>query len=331
MRDAHAEGNERSRDSDETARVSDETARLGEELARRDVGPSMIDELTDHFATTVEARLGAGDTLDEAIATAWARLGDLGALAREHAKVASPFGTRPPRSVAWIVAAAMLVWPWLVLVHQQRGWVPLEHVLMLYGLSFGILRTLAIAGLAFRVPQGAALVQGIAACELLLIVANLDFPSLASNLRITTLALLTIPACSCLLLATRFTVWRWTMVALGFSVPIGMFGVGDSLNEPIPILWLLAATTVALRARGAALACGVLTLVVLLKSGESLSYVIHLIEGVGFQRWHAIDIATVATAAAGSVLTTVVALRCNRPWSAIVDELRPRRAPDAPA
>ena len=201
--------------------MRDAVATLCAELARLGVELSTIDELADHFATTVEHQLSAGDTLDEAITTARARLGDLDALAREHAKVGSPFGAQPPRTTAWIVAAAMLFWPWLLLFHSDAN-APLADTLLLYLLGFGMLRTLAIAGLVFRLPQAAALVQGFAACELLVVVANIDYADLAQQLQFTTLALLAISAGSCVLLATRFTTWRWAMVALGFLVPTGI-------------------------------------------------------------------------------------------------------------
>ncbi len=309
--------------------MRDAVATLCAELARLGVDPSTIDELADHYATTIEHRLAAGDTLDAAIATGRARLGDLDALAREHAKVSSRFGARPPRATAWIVAAAMLWWPWLMLFHSD-GSAPLEHTLPMYLLGFGMLRTLAIAGLVLRLPPAAALVQGFAACELLVVVANLDYANLGQQLQLTTLALLAISAGSCVLLSTRFTTWRGAMVALGFLVPTGILGVGGPAEGLLPVSWLIATTLLAVRARGATIACAALMLVVLVETREHLSLWLLRVERFGFQPWQPIDLAATIAVVAGSVLAVVVARRCNRPWSEIVDELRPHRAPDAP-
>lgn len=71
-------------------------------LAGRD-----LDEIEDHMRELID-ELRATMPLAEAIAAARQRFGEPGAVAREHAQVRTPFGTRLSRTRAWSVLALLL-------------------------------------------------------------------------------------------------------------------------------------------------------------------------------------------------------------------------------
>ncbi len=76
--------------------------------AQADVATTDLDELEDHFRSTVEELRAAGMTSERAIAETLARLGDVPALAREHVRVRTAFGPRLSRVRAWTAAAVLL-------------------------------------------------------------------------------------------------------------------------------------------------------------------------------------------------------------------------------
>ncbi|HTM20957.1 MAG TPA: hypothetical protein VL172_10630, partial [Kofleriaceae bacterium] len=84
------------------------------ELARGD-----LHEIEDHMRSLVDELRGRGLPVGAAIAEAARRLGEPRALAREHARVSSPFGARLSRARAWSAAALlapMLAWLGLYIV-----------------------------------------------------------------------------------------------------------------------------------------------------------------------------------------------------------------------
>jgi len=83
--------------------------------AEAELAAGDLDEIEDHLRELI-AELRAAGRGAEAIALARRRLGEPRAVAREHARVRSPFGARPSRLRAWS-AAALLVpmvgwWVW---------------------------------------------------------------------------------------------------------------------------------------------------------------------------------------------------------------------------
>jgi hypothetical protein len=83
------------------------------ELSRAD-----LDEIEDHMRALVAELREGGLPLAEAIAHARIRLGEPRQLAREHARVRSPFGARLSRSRAWS-AAALLALPMIYYGHNS--------------------------------------------------------------------------------------------------------------------------------------------------------------------------------------------------------------------
>ena len=73
------------------------------ELARTD-----LDEIEDHLRALATELRAAGMPRAEAIAEACRRLGEPRELAREHARVRSPFGAKLSRARAWSAAALLL-------------------------------------------------------------------------------------------------------------------------------------------------------------------------------------------------------------------------------
>ena len=78
------------------------------ELARGDLA-----EIEDHLRTLIDALREDGLPAGEAIVEAARRLGDPRQLAREHARVRTPFGAKLSRARAWSACALLL--PYLVL------------------------------------------------------------------------------------------------------------------------------------------------------------------------------------------------------------------------
>ena len=132
--------------------IEDYRAQLRDEaeLARGDLA-----EIEDHLRTLIDELRGAGMPVAEAIGEAARRLGDPRQLAREHARVRSPFGARLSRARAW--SAAVLLAPMVYLqlcATVQAGWAA-SYTLELV-LAAGVL-----AAVAARLPWARAIVLGV--------------------------------------------------------------------------------------------------------------------------------------------------------------------------
>jgi hypothetical protein len=76
--------------------------------AGADYSAADLDELEDHLRALIEVERLCGRTTAEAVEAARARLGAPAELAREHARVRSPFGARIGRARAWSAAALLI-------------------------------------------------------------------------------------------------------------------------------------------------------------------------------------------------------------------------------
>ncbi|HTJ44108.1 MAG TPA: hypothetical protein VL463_18505 [Kofleriaceae bacterium] len=119
------------------------------ELARGD-----LDEIEDHLRALIEELRAAGRGAD-AIAIARMRLGDPRDVAREHARVRTPFGARPSRAQAW--SAALLVTP----LAGYVSWLSMRHAgaWSFAGLEL-VLSAIVIAGLWARQAWARGVVLG---------------------------------------------------------------------------------------------------------------------------------------------------------------------------
>jgi hypothetical protein len=126
-------------DDDDTliSRYTNELQREAE-LARGD-----LDEIEDHLRTLSGELRELGMPRAEAVAEACRRLGEPRAVAREHARVRSPFGARLSRVRAFSAAALMAA----IVIRGALVVFPTSGVMSLYGLQlvFGMIMTLAIA------------------------------------------------------------------------------------------------------------------------------------------------------------------------------------------
>jgi len=139
---------------------------LHDDLVRLGVDRSTIDELADHVASAIEARIAVGDDLTSAIATARTQLGDLSQLAGEHRRVRGVFGPRPSRAVAWSAAIAMFAWLFVVVGRDVHA--PVVGFVT----GFGAIYMVAIGALLFRAPHAAGFLLGVAINQLVLLVEN---------------------------------------------------------------------------------------------------------------------------------------------------------------
>lgn len=119
------------------------------ELARGDLA-----EIEDHLRMLIEALRAAGLPAGEAIAEAARRLGDPRQLAREHARVRTPFGAKLSRARAW--SAVVLLLPYLVMTAR---WALHDGLRSRGGLELALGGTLIVA-LALRQAWARALVLG---------------------------------------------------------------------------------------------------------------------------------------------------------------------------
>jgi len=119
------------------------------ELARGD-----LDEIEDHLRALYGELRDAGLPRAEAIAQACRRLGEPRALAREHARVRTPFGTRLSRTRAW--SAAALLAPFAVEAVKAA-----RHVGMAspYGIEL-LLVVLVLAALVARLTWARPVILG---------------------------------------------------------------------------------------------------------------------------------------------------------------------------
>jgi len=77
----------------EWQRIEDAIAEYRAELlARAELAASDLDELEDHMRAVIDEVLASGAAIGDAIGEARCRLGDPASVAREHARVRSPFG-----------------------------------------------------------------------------------------------------------------------------------------------------------------------------------------------------------------------------------------------
>ncbi|MEO8841159.1 MAG: permease prefix domain 1-containing protein [Kofleriaceae bacterium] len=120
------------------------------ELARGD-----LDEIEDHLRTLADELRERGMPRVEAVREACKRLGDPRAVAREHARVRSPFGARLSRVRAWSAIALALP----ILIAGAFQIFPSSGPFSFFGLQivFGTIVTLA---LAFRLPWARPVVLG---------------------------------------------------------------------------------------------------------------------------------------------------------------------------
>ena len=122
--------------------------------AEAELAAGDLDEIEDHLRELI-AELRAAGRGAEAIAVARRRLGDPRAVAREHARVRSPFGARPSRLRAWSAAALlapMVVWWAWTAAHGAGAWSRL-------GMEAGLAAVLVVA-LAARLSWARAFLLG---------------------------------------------------------------------------------------------------------------------------------------------------------------------------
>jgi hypothetical protein len=120
------------------------------ELARDD-----LQEIEDHLRTLTDELRNGGMPALEAVRAACGRLGDPREVAREHARVRSPFGAR--LSSARSISAALLMLP--LLIHGYLHTIPIRGVFSTPGIV-PILGTVMIIALLARLTWARPLVLG---------------------------------------------------------------------------------------------------------------------------------------------------------------------------
>ncbi|CAN5907162.1 hypothetical protein BH11MYX2_BH11MYX2_35100 [soil metagenome] len=111
--------------------------------AEADLGNKDLAEIEDHLRDLIAELCDSGMPLAEATREAATRLGDPRALAREHSRVRTPFGSKLPTWRAGLAVAALLAQ--LVLFVRAQAFVPPLQMMFEVGLG-----TLLIAGLVAR-------------------------------------------------------------------------------------------------------------------------------------------------------------------------------------
>ena len=94
---------------DSTIEIDDAVAAYrAEVLAEAELARADIAELEDHLRSLIDELRASGLPAGQAITEAAHRLGDPRAIAREHARVRTPFGARLSRARAWSIVALMV-------------------------------------------------------------------------------------------------------------------------------------------------------------------------------------------------------------------------------
>lgn len=118
------------------------------ELARGDLA-----EIEDHLRSLIDELRASGLESAEAVTEAARRLGDPRQLAREHARVRTPFGARISRVRAWSATLLLAPFPYLIARWTRGGLVSFN------GLEI-VLSVIALGALAARLPWARAIVLG---------------------------------------------------------------------------------------------------------------------------------------------------------------------------
>jgi hypothetical protein len=140
-------------DEDDRVLLEYREALLAEaELARAD-----LDELDDHVRMLADDLHASGMARTDAIREACRRLGDPGALAREHARVRSPFGAKLARVRAW--SAALLLAPWWLAFARLTLGDGGPGLTSLFGVNL-VISMVALCGLVARVSWARAIIAG---------------------------------------------------------------------------------------------------------------------------------------------------------------------------
>jgi hypothetical protein len=153
------------RDRDDRDRTAEEViAKYREELvAEAELARGDLDEIEDHLRSLYAELRDAGIPRAEAIAQACTRLGEPRKLAREHARVRSPFGARLSRKRAW--SAALLIAPFALFQIQF-----VSHVGFVSPAGAElVIAMLVLAALAARVTWARAIALGALACLVTLV------------------------------------------------------------------------------------------------------------------------------------------------------------------
>lgn len=299
-------------------------------------GPD-LDELIEHFESVVDAELETGSDLDNAIATALARLGEPATIAREHARVRSTFGPKPSRVASFSAVVALIA---ATIISRSDGSLDLLNDFIV-GLT--VWRTAAlVALLAFRSPQAAAYLFGATSCELGLWLTNgLHTGLIDGDARATAQMILLVGACV-VLGSHRPTRWFVATAALAWTITAAMLygpALGALTAFLIPIVAGVAVVAVGLRLRIARLVCAVVCCIVVV---PALGLVAELVttpwqdvpDWFRFDAvsWHATQMAghihAILTLVAPIVAVAVV--RGGRPARAVLGELRAGLDPRAP-
>ena len=302
-------------------------------------GPD-LDELIEHFESVVDAELATGSELDNAIATALARLGEPAIIARENARVRSTFGPRPSRVASFSAVVALVA---VTLISHSDGRL---YLLNDFIVGPAVLRTVAlVALLAFRSPQAAAYLFGATSCELGLWLANgLHTGLIDGDARATAQMILFVGACV-VLASHRPTRWFVATAALAWTITVGGVGVdGHSLGTLsayflMPIIAAVAVVAVGLRLRIARLACAVVCAIVVVPAIVPVAEFVtgpwpDVPDWFGFDAvsWHAC-MAVGRIHEALTLVAPIVALavvRGGRPARSVLGELRAGLDPRAP-
>lgn len=225
-----------------------------EQLAREaDVGRATLDELEDHMRLLVDELRESGMPVALAVTEAAKRLGDPRELAREHARVRTPFGAKLPQWRALAVIA--LVLPQVIYGLTRESWI---------GIGEGALGIVLCGALVWRSAWARAAMFGIMAWSNVWTIVTLSIAGAAPHLwmigaQLAALALLapwrradlTAPGWALALLYPAYCAGAWMLL---WQVT----GNGHTLPLPDARLALggivLAGAGIVLRARWAAVA-----------------------------------------------------------------------------
>jgi len=276
------------------------------ELARADIA-----ELEDHLRVLIDDLRASGLPTAQAIAEAAHRLGDPRSIAREHARVRTPFGAKLSRMRAWSVVALML--PLLASGFANVFFMSPRNLIEL---GFGVVLALAMAArLTWARP---ILLGGFAFWTAWYVVSIISYPGLNPAWLVIHAGLLAflVPwrrgeiTAAGAALALQVGAFGAATFALGFYVTTrdGAWNLVAPAAQVAFGAAVIAAAGGVLRARWSALASAVSALTL----GVAVVQLTHLRFRVGDELFHLEVLATVATGAIAAAAGAVLAWRSAR-------------------
>jgi len=303
---------------DETKSVEGAIATYRDELtAEADLARGDLDEIEDHLRSLTGELREQGLPRAEAIAEACRRLGEPRQLAREHARVRTPFGAKLSRLRSWSAAVLLLPYAFNAIMSSRHF-----GMLSPAGLECGLV-VLVFAALVFRLTWARPIVIGTLASSLVWNIAS--FITVPNPIPLWfVMSFLTSHAALVFLVPWRrgeLTPAAWALALLAPAYGAAAMTLWFFMSAPGRVVLmnplgflstafvLVAGLGILMRARWAAIASGLCSLALL---GAAYSFLPLVMRSPSGEAWHTLMTTHLVIGAITSAIASVVCWRTAR-------------------